>query len=38
MGAAGIAPIVTEIVLAQTFTPAEDYHQRYFQKNGIAAH
>lgn len=32
------APIVTEIVPAQTFTPAEDYHQRYFQKNGIAAH
>ena len=31
-------PIVTEIVPAQTFYPAEDYHQRYFEKNGIACH
>jgi peptide methionine sulfoxide reductase msrA/msrB len=27
------APIVTEIVAAGTFTPAEDYHQKYLQKN-----
>lgn len=31
-------PIVTEIVPAQAFYPAEDYHQRYFEKNGIACH
>lgn len=28
-------PIVTEIMPAKTFWPAEDYHQRYFQKRGI---
>jgi peptide-methionine (S)-S-oxide reductase len=27
-------PIVTEIVAASTFYPAEDYHQNYFQENG----
>jgi len=31
-------PIVTEVVPAQPFYPAEDYHQRYFEKNGIACH
>jgi peptide-methionine (S)-S-oxide reductase len=29
-------PIVTEIVAAQPFHEAEDYHQRYFEKNGGA--
>jgi peptide-methionine (S)-S-oxide reductase len=28
-------PIVTEIVEGQTFYPAEDYHQDYYQNNGI---
>ncbi|HEY0562110.1 MAG TPA: peptide-methionine (S)-S-oxide reductase, partial [Methylophilus sp.] len=27
------APIVTEVVPATTFYPAEDYHQYYFAKN-----
>ncbi len=31
-------PIVTQVAPAQTFYPAEDYHQRYFEKNGIACH
>ena len=29
-------PIVTEIVAAADFTLAEDYHQQYFEKRGIA--
>ena len=28
-------PIVTEIVNAPTFYKAEDYHQRYFEKQGL---
>jgi peptide-methionine (S)-S-oxide reductase len=27
-------PIVTQIVKAEKFYPAEDYHQKYFQKHG----
>lgn len=30
-------PIVTEIAAAPAFWPAEEYHQRYFEKNGGAA-
>ncbi len=30
-------PIVTQIADAQTFYRAEEYHQRYFEKNGSAA-
>jgi peptide-methionine (S)-S-oxide reductase len=28
-------PIATEITQATTFWPAEDYHQRYFEKHGF---
>ena len=28
-------PIVTEVVLAKTFYPAEDYHQDYYKKNPV---
>ena len=28
------APIVTELADAQTFYPAENYHQEYFERNG----
>lgn len=31
-------PIVTEIAPAGDFYPAEDYHQRYFERNGVACH
>lgn len=30
-----IQPILVEIAPAQTFYPAEDYHQKYYQKNPI---
>jgi peptide-methionine (S)-S-oxide reductase len=30
-------PIVTEITAAQEFWPAEDYHQRYLEKRGMAS-
>lgn len=30
-------PIVTQITPAVTFWPAEDYHQRYLEKRGMAA-
>ena len=31
-------PVVTQIEAASTFYPAEDYHQRYFEKNGVSCH
>ncbi len=31
-------PIVTTVEPAATFWPAEDYHQRYFQKHGGSCH
>ena len=31
-------PVVTEVTPAQTFWPAEDYHQQYFAKRGKRRH
>ncbi|HKU68087.1 MAG TPA: peptide-methionine (S)-S-oxide reductase MsrA [Candidatus Baltobacteraceae bacterium] len=31
-------PIVTQIVDASAFYPAEAYHQRYFERHGVACH
>ena len=30
-------PIVTQIVASETFYPAEDYHQQYLEKRGLAS-
>jgi peptide methionine sulfoxide reductase msrA/msrB len=32
------APLATELVAAGVFNRAEDYHQKYFEKHGIACH
>ncbi|HEY5349563.1 MAG TPA: peptide-methionine (S)-S-oxide reductase MsrA [Candidatus Lustribacter sp.] len=31
-------PIATQIAPAPVFYPAEDYHQKYFERNGVACH
>jgi peptide-methionine (S)-S-oxide reductase len=32
------AAIATQVEPAKTFYPAEEYHQRYFQRHGVACH
>lgn len=36
-GRYGDSPIVTEIAALSEFWPAEEYHQQYFEKNGISS-
>mgnify|MGYP003633243477 FL=1 len=37
MDASGVlpAPVVTKVIGAETFWPAEDYHQDYYKKNPL---
>lgn len=37
LSASSPRPIVTEVIDAAPFWPAEDYHQQYFEKKGISS-